>query len=84
MGFFSLLKIGGRIALKTPAGKKAAKSVFNKIKMKDAKKLILNPAKKATKKKVKKNLQPVKDLGKGTATGTVVSSGVNARKNKKK
>tara|TARA_R110000796_G_scaffold20502_1_gene60924 strand:- start:58 stop:312 length:255 start_codon:yes stop_codon:yes gene_type:complete len=84
MGFFSLLKMGGRLALKTPAGKKAAKSVFNKIKMKDAKKLILNPAKKATKKKVKKKLQPVKDLGKGTATGTVAASEVNARKNKKK
>ena len=37
MGFFSLLKLGGRIALKTPAGKKAAKSVFNKIKMTHAK-----------------------------------------------
>lgn len=84
MGFFNLLKIGGKLALKTPAGKKAAKSVFNKIKMKDAKKIILEPAKKATKKKVKKNLQPVKDLGKGTATGTVVSSEVNSRKNKKK
>ena len=84
MGFFSLLKMGGRLALKTPAGKKAAKSVFNKIKMKDAKKLILNPAKKTTKKKVKKKLQPVKDLGKGTATGTVAASEVNARKNKNK
>jgi|TARA_R100000084_G_scaffold104845_1_gene61787 hypothetical protein len=84
MGFFNLLKMGGKLALKTPAGKKAAKSVFNKIKMKDAKKIILEPAKKATKKKVKKNLQPVKDLGKGTATGTVVSSEVNSRKNKKK
>jgi hypothetical protein len=82
MGFFSLLKLGGRIALKTPAGKKAAKSVFNRIKMKDAKK--------ATKKKVKKNLQPVKDSGKGTAAGTLAASSgygageVNARKNKKK
>jgi len=62
MGFFSLLKLGGRIALKTPAGKKAAKSVFNRIKMKDAKKLILNPAKKQLKIKLKRNYNLLKIL----------------------
>ena len=38
--------------------------------MKDAKKYILDPAKKATKKKVKTNLKPVKKLGITTGTGT--------------
>ena len=50
------------------------KSVWSKLSMKDAEKYILSPIKETTKKKVKKNLQPVKDLGKATATGTVAAS----------
>lgn len=50
------------------------KSVWSKLSMKDAEKYILNPVKETTKKKVKKNLQPVKDLGKATALGTVAAS----------
>ena len=50
------------------------KSVWSKLSMKDAEKYILNPIKETTKKKVKKNLQPVKDLGKATALGTVAAS----------
>lgn len=77
-----LLRMAGKLALKTPAGKKAAKNIFNKIKMKDAKKYILDPAKKATKKKVKTNLKPVKKLGITTGTGTTVASNVKNKKRK--
>jgi|TARA_R110002051_G_scaffold289811_1_gene353058 hypothetical protein len=59
-------------------------SVWSKVKTKDAKKLILEPAKKATKKKVKKNLQPIKDIGKGTAIGTVLASHVQSNRNDKR
>tara|TARA_R100001594_G_scaffold108980_1_gene143759 strand:+ start:183 stop:494 length:312 start_codon:yes stop_codon:yes gene_type:complete len=63
---------------------KGSSSVWSKVKMKDAKKFILKPAKKATKKQVKKNLQPIKDLGTGTAIGTVVASHIQGNRNNKR
>ena len=73
---------------KTPSGDLvfgASKgSVWSKAKLKNAEKYILKPAKKATKEKTKKNIKPVKDLGKGTAVGTVVASHIQGNRNDKR
>tara|TARA_R100000008_G_scaffold34454_1_gene19486 strand:- start:46 stop:384 length:339 start_codon:yes stop_codon:yes gene_type:complete len=57
------------------------KSIWSKLSKKDAEKYIFQPIKETEKKlkkknilQVKKKLQPIKDLGKGTAVGTVASS----------